>query len=108
MPDVILDPPRHIDSEPAKELKGLHRATGGERRHDRKGNEPSHFAFVPIIGYEIFRGVEVVDNLGDEKAAPRFLLRDQTDVFVLATKLSQLAWCSAATTTQSFIGRPAC
>src|SRR3954467_1925884 len=87
VPEIVLDPPRDVDAEPAKELQGLHRAAYGEREHNRDWGQSTELALVAVVGDEVLGGVEVVDDLGDEEPAARLLLRDQAQVLVLAAAM---------------------
>src|SRR3954449_4614326 len=46
------------------------------------GASPRALALVAVVRNEVFGGVEVVDDLGDEEPTARLLLRNQTQVLV--------------------------
>ena len=79
-PVLVLDPARHIDSEPLNELQCLHRAADREREDDRCRFEVTSSALVVIVGDQVLRGIDVIDDLGDKERATCHLLRQQTDV----------------------------
>src|SRR5262245_62789435 len=88
MSEIVLDPSRDVDAEPAKELEGLHRAAHGEGEHDRDRGQSTGLALVAVVGDEVLGGVGVVDDLRDEESAARLLLGDQAQVLVLAAAVA--------------------
>src|SRR3954447_16828423 len=79
---VVLDPARHLDAEPAEKLQRLHRAAHRQGEHDRDRIETAVATLVGIVGHQILGGVDVVDDLGDEVRATGLLLGGQAKVLV--------------------------
>ena len=82
--EVVLDPPRHVDAEPPQEVQRLHRPADREREDERDPCHAARPALVVVVGDEVLRRVEVVDDLGDEEPAARLLLGQQERGLVLA------------------------
>ena len=77
---IVRDPARDGDAEPLQELQRLHRATDREREDDRHRFQVVRDALVAIVGDEVLRGVDVVDDLGDEERASCSLFLEQPEV----------------------------
>ena len=82
--EVVLDPARNVDTEPAQELKRPHRPAHREREGDRCGDRSSGGAGVVVVRDEVLRRVDVVDDLRHEEAAAGVLFREQSQMFVVA------------------------
>ena len=82
--EVVLDPARDVDAQPAQELQGLHRPADREREDERHGRHAARLALVVVVGDEVLRGVDVVDDLRHEESAARLLFGEQPQVLVLA------------------------
>ena len=86
--EVVFDPARNVDTQPAEELQCPHRSAHGKCEGDRHGRDPPGGALVVVVRDQVLRGVDVIDHLGHEEAAARVLLRQEPKVFVVATAVA--------------------
>src|SRR4051794_4973801 len=80
---VILNPARDSDAEPAEEPQRLYRSAHREGEHDRDRIEVAVATLVGVVGHQILGRVDVVDDLGDEVGAAGLLLGYQPEVLVV-------------------------